>query len=170
MTRTGQEAALNSKAMLVQMKIIISVFRDLFEACKSGDLSRVRDSVTAANVNAARDTAGRRSTPLHFAAGEKLGKFTGYEWHEKYYVHVSHVYLCKGYGRRDAVEHLLSVGANVHSRDDGGLIPLHNACSFGHAEVVALLLGAGEKLLLSFMCRLACMYVSIWNVMLDVGY
>ena len=29
------------------------------------------------------------------------------------------------------------------ARDDGGLIPLHNACSFGHAEVVALLLGAG---------------------------
>ena len=26
-------------------------------------------------------------------------------------------------------------GANVHARDDGGLIPLHNACSFGHAEV-----------------------------------
>ena len=29
------------------------------------------------------------------------------------------------------------------ARDDGGLIPLHNACSFGHAEVVALLMGAG---------------------------
>jgi len=40
-----------------------------------------------------------------------------------------------GYGRRDAVEHLLSVGANVHARDDGGLIALHNACSFGHFEV-----------------------------------
>lgn len=25
----------------------------------------------------------------------------------------------------------------------GGLIPLHNACSFGHAEVVKLLLGHG---------------------------
>ena len=35
------------------------------------------------------------------------------------------------------------MGANVMARDDGGLIPLHNACSFGHAEVVALLLGAG---------------------------
>jgi len=67
------------------------------------------------NVNA-RDTAGRRSTPLHFAAG---------------------------YGRREAVEHLIAMGANVLARDDGGLIPLHNACSFGHAEVVALLLQAG---------------------------
>ena len=40
-----------------------------------------------------------------------------------------------GYGRREAVEHLLAMGANVLARDDGGLIPLHNACSFGHAEV-----------------------------------
>ena len=31
----------------------------------------------------------------------------------------------------------------MHARDDGGLIPLHNACSFGHADVVQLLLGHG---------------------------
>lgn len=89
--------------------------RELFEACKCGDLTKVRSMVDSTNVNA-RDTAGRRSTPLHFAAG---------------------------YGRREAVEHLLAMGANVLARDDGGLIPLHNACSFGHAEVVALLLQAG---------------------------
>ena len=41
------------------------------------------------------------------------------------------------------MEILLNAGANVHARDDGGLIPLHNACSFGHAEVVSLLLRAG---------------------------
>ena len=38
---------------------------------------------------------------------------------------------------------LFQVGADVRARDDGGLIPLHNACSFGHAEVVHLLLSAG---------------------------
>ena len=42
--------------------------RDLFEGCKHGDVSRVRSLVTAQNVNA-RDTAGRKSSPLHFAAG-----------------------------------------------------------------------------------------------------
>ena len=41
------------------------------------------------------------------------------------------------------VEHLLNLGAAVGARDDGGLIPLHNACSFGHAEVVSLLLKHG---------------------------
>uniref|UniRef100_A0A673HVR5 NAD(+) ADP-ribosyltransferase n=1 Tax=Sinocyclocheilus rhinocerous TaxID=307959 RepID=A0A673HVR5_9TELE len=89
--------------------------KELFEACRNGDVSRVKRLVDSVNVNA-KDMAGRKSTPLHFAAG---------------------------FGRRDVVEHLLQTGANVHSRDDGGLIPLHNACSFGHAEVVSLLLCSG---------------------------
>ncbi|KAA0719985.1 Tankyrase-1 [Triplophysa tibetana] len=90
-------------------------FRELFEACRNGDVSRVKRLVDSVNVNA-KDMAGRKSTPLHFAAG---------------------------FGRKDVVEHLLQTGADVHARDDGGLIPLHNACSFGHAEVVSLLLCQG---------------------------
>lgn len=42
--------------------------RELFEACKTGDITRVRKLITPQTVNA-RDTAGRKSTPLHFAAG-----------------------------------------------------------------------------------------------------
>ncbi|XP_067408936.1 poly [ADP-ribose] polymerase tankyrase-2 isoform X2 [Emydura macquarii macquarii] len=89
--------------------------RELFEACRNGDVERVKRLVRPGNVNS-RDTAGRKSSPLHFAAG---------------------------FGRKDVVEYLLQSGANVHARDDGGLIPLHNACSFGHAEVVSLLLHHG---------------------------
>ncbi|XP_050815258.1 poly [ADP-ribose] polymerase tankyrase-2 isoform X5 [Gopherus flavomarginatus] len=89
--------------------------RELFEACRNGDVERVKRLVRPENVNG-RDTAGRKSSPLHFAAG---------------------------FGRKEVVEYLLQSGANVHARDDGGLIPLHNACSFGHAEVVSLLLHHG---------------------------
>ena len=41
----------------------------LFEACKNGDLERVASLLTPDTVNS-RDEAGRRSTPLHFAAGK----------------------------------------------------------------------------------------------------
>jgi hypothetical protein len=47
--------------------------RDLFEACKGGDILRIRALVEASNVNA-KDTAGRRSSPLHFAAGKTWTK------------------------------------------------------------------------------------------------
>ncbi|XP_075891211.1 poly [ADP-ribose] polymerase tankyrase-2-like isoform X2 [Nelusetta ayraudi] len=89
--------------------------RELFEACRSGDLDRVQKLLTPQNVNS-RDLAGRKSTPLHFAAG---------------------------FGRKAVVDFLLRNGAGVHARDDGGLISLHNACSFGHADVVNLLLRHG---------------------------
>lgn len=44
--------------------------RELFEACRTGDLAKVKKLVNAQTVNA-RDTAGRKSTPLHFAAGNE---------------------------------------------------------------------------------------------------
>lgn len=43
-------------------------FREMFEACRNGDVSRAKKLVDAVNVNA-KDMAGRKSTPLHFAAG-----------------------------------------------------------------------------------------------------
>lgn len=50
-----------------------------------------------------------------------------------------------GYGRREVVEFLLAHGACIQACDEGGLHPLHNACSFGHADVVRLLLEAGAR-------------------------
>ncbi|KAH9524840.1 Poly [ADP-ribose] polymerase tankyrase-2 [Bulinus truncatus] len=109
---TGRRAALTTESSAPSQN---DPGRELFEACRNGDLGKVKKLITPQNVNA-KDTAGRKSTPLHFAAG---------------------------FGRKDVVDHLLECGANVHARDDGGLIPLHNACSFGHAEVVTLLLKHG---------------------------
>ena len=42
--------------------------RELFEACRNGDLCKVKKLVNTHNVNS-KDTAGRKSSPLHFAAG-----------------------------------------------------------------------------------------------------
>ena len=42
---------------------------DLFEACKEGNMDVVRKLVNQTTVNS-RDSGGRKSTPLHFAAGK----------------------------------------------------------------------------------------------------
>ncbi|KAJ7402341.1 Tankyrase-1 [Pitangus sulphuratus] len=127
-------------------------FRELLEACRNGDVTRVKRLVDTGNVNA-KDMAGRKSTPLHFAAGgyrglpRRAGAVTaggaGRARRDLVPQDCRDELGEERFGRKDVVEHLLQTGANVHARDDGGLIPLHNACSFGHAEVVSLLLCQG---------------------------
>lgn len=41
------------------------------------------------------------------------------------------LHCAAGYNHLDVVEYLLEQGADVNSKDKGGLIPLHNASSFG---------------------------------------
>ena len=48
--------------------------KELFEACRNGDVAKVRRLVGPQNVNG-RDTTGRKSSPLHFAAGTILSLF-----------------------------------------------------------------------------------------------
>lgn len=43
--------------------------RELFEACKTGDLVKVKKFINPGTVNA-RDKEGRKSTALHFASGK----------------------------------------------------------------------------------------------------
>ena len=58
--------------------------RELFEACRGGDLAKVKSLVTTLNVNS-RDTAGRKSTPLHFAAGMNVMLFVVVFYYIIYY-------------------------------------------------------------------------------------
>lgn len=124
-----------------------SIVLQLLEAAKAGDVEVVCQLVrayqngggagesAANNINPAtsptpprssselincRDIDGRHSTPLHFAAG---------------------------YNRLAVVEVLLKFGADVHAKDKGGLVPLHNACSYGHAKVS--LVGSSNRSLAS---------------------
>ena len=41
--------------------------------------------------------------------------------------------------------HFIFLGADVHAKDKGGLVPLHNACSYGHYEVTELLVKHGAS-------------------------
>lgn len=46
--------------------------RQLFEACRTGDVSKVTSLIENRWSVNMRDTAGRKSTPLHFAAGKNF--------------------------------------------------------------------------------------------------
>ncbi len=50
-----------------------------------------------------------------------------------------YVFLVAGYNHLEVVELLLEQGADVNAKDKGGLIPLHNASSFGvsHCQSVS---------------------------------
>ena len=86
--------------------------RDITYSYSLGELSRVMKLLTPDNVNC-RDVIGRNSSPLHLSAG---------------------------YNQLEVAELLLENGADVNSRDKGGLIPLHNAASYGHVEIAALMI------------------------------
>jgi len=66
---------------------------ELFNACRNGDVLKVKKLLNVHNVNS-RDMNGRKSSPLHFASG---------------------------FGRREVVELLIKFGANLNAKDDGGL-------------------------------------------------
>lgn len=46
---------------------------------------------------------------------------------------ISYLLCCStaGYNKLEVAEYLLQHGADVNSQDKGGLIPLHNAASYG---------------------------------------
>ena len=50
------------------------------------------------------------------------------------------MHLAAGYNRVSVVRLLVKQGADVHAKDKGGLVPLHNSCSYGHYEVTEELL------------------------------
>lgn len=86
---------------------------DQYDAAYAGDLVRVKELVTAANVNAVDD--GLMAVLL---------------------------YACEG-GHAHVAEWLIEVGADVHCKDERGNTPLHLAAPNASARCVAVLLAAG---------------------------
>lgn len=64
-TRKSLELSLTSS---VELCGVNNENQELFEACKTGDLTKVKKYINSNTVNA-RDISGRKSTPLHFASG-----------------------------------------------------------------------------------------------------
>ncbi len=57
------------------------------------------------------------------------------------------------------VKVLLEGGADVHATDKGGLIPLHNACSYGHFEVAKLLIEVNYFNSLHYISLINCLLI-----------
>ena len=55
------------------------MLKELFEACRNGDLNKVKRLVTAENINT-QDILGRKSTPLHFSSGRRKKMFYSNEF------------------------------------------------------------------------------------------
>lgn len=123
----------------------------LLDAAKRGNLDRVKKLLTPGNINC-RDKQGRNSTPLHLAGEGGVGLTVDIgpgardkECHlagDEINLQSTRVstegsdsinvwLLAAGYNHLDVVEYLLEEGADVNAKDKGGLIPLHNASSFG---------------------------------------
>ena len=63
-----------------------------------------------------------------------------------------------GYNHLDVVDYLLEHGADVTARDKGGLIPLHNASSYG---VCTLYIVRGGRSMLCDVCTLLVQHVDV---------
>jgi len=48
-------------------------------------------------------------------------------------------------GHIEAVKHHLEAGADVNAKHDNGVTPLHDAVTFGHKEIVELLIAEGAS-------------------------
>ena len=104
---------------------------ELLEAARTGNTGVLMALLTPLNVN------------CHAGDGRKVN-FTSpaHACSESLFCHSQStpLHLAAGYNRVGVVQLLLQHGADVHAKDKGGLVPLHNACSYGHFEVTELLL------------------------------
>ena len=88
--------------------------KEIFSACKMGDLNKLKRYLTPANVNI-RDTSGGRSTVSTFARCFSRG------FQCPLHTLFQPLHFASGFGRLVVVEYLLANGANIHAKDDGGL-------------------------------------------------
>lgn len=108
----------------------------LLDAAKKGNLARVQRLVTPENINS-RDSQGRNSTLLHLAGELTLSMSNNIHKRNRTFIPVFQ-FSTAGYNNFEVAEFLLENGADVNAQDKGGLIPLHNASSYGHLDIVCV--------------------------------
>lgn len=92
--------------------VVSSAGNEAFDACRNGNLVLIKKLINATNANL-KDKSGRKSSPLHFAAGTaNLLQFT--------VLQITNVIMsCSGFGRKNVVEYLIQCVADVQATDDG---------------------------------------------------
>ncbi|XP_067908702.1 poly [ADP-ribose] polymerase tankyrase-2 isoform X4 [Heterodontus francisci] len=134
--------------------------RELFEGCRNGDVARVKRLLRADNVNA-RDTAGRKSTPLHFAAvllqsgADPLIRNTDGRTALDLADPTAKTVLTGEYKKDELLETarngneeklmslLTPLNVNCHASDGRKSTPLHLAAGYNRVKIVQLLLQHG---------------------------
>ncbi|KAH8679781.1 ankyrin [Tricladium varicosporioides] len=64
------------------------------------------------------------------------------------------------HGKEDIIPILLSYGANIHARSDGGWTPLHNACKLGSDKIVQILIDAGADVNAKLLNGMSCLHLA----------
>ena len=126
---------------------VASLERELFEAVRRGDASRVEGLLEKGVNPDCKDENGL--TPLHIAA--KLGRVEvikvlfvrGADPNSRDRNSATPLHLAAESGQEEAVRLLVELGADVNARDESGRTPLHYAAMAGHFKVAALLLERG---------------------------
>ncbi len=118
-----------------------SVVLQLLEAAKAGDVEMVcqlimtfQGNTTGGGTSESANTLNTTTAGTTTATRSPTDLINGREFDGR---HSTPLHFAAGYNRLAVVEVLLKFGADVHAKDKGGLVPLHNACSYGHAKVSA---------------------------------
>ncbi len=125
--------------------------KELFNAAKNGDLEEVKRIMTSSPLVLIVDEQG--STPVHYAASgghlhvlEHLFGLPGFSPNDVNREGVTALHWAAVSGKRNAVDYLVTRGANVDAKDKQGRTPLFAAAAVGRADVVEYLIMHGADM------------------------
>jgi hypothetical protein len=120
---------------------------DIFEACKTGNLERVKELIqSGVDVNTKNNDG---IVPLHNATRSGYTDIVreliaaGADVNIKNNDGIVPLHNATISGSIDIVRELIAVGADVNIKNNNGLVPLHSACYIGDTNVVYILIRAG---------------------------